>query len=277
MSPHSKRRPSSPTSPNNKPNPKKPREPPSLTTFTGRNGLGAYILSPQSYPPSLVVYHNEHFVALNDLYPKSSIHILLLPRDPAKTLLHPITALSTDDAFLALVRAEVAKVKKLVASELRRLYGKFSAKEAARSATMDLPNPPDTLPPGRDWDAEILTGIHAGPSMNHLHIHILSVDRYSPCMKHRKHYNSFATPFLIRLEEFPLAEGDPRVGGWLSGRDRESRRQGGTEEPNSKRASYLAHCLKADLECWRCGRNFGNKFARLKEHLGEEFEAWKKE
>lgn len=166
-------------------------------------------------------------------------------------------ALSTDDVFLAQVRTEVEKVKGLVASELRRLYGKFSAKEVARREAMELDSPPEVLPPGRDWNTEIISGIHAGPSMNHLHIHILSVDRYSPCMKHRKHYNSFATPFLIRLEEFPLAEGDPRG--------------------NPKKHGYLADCLESDLRCWRCGRNFRNKFARLKDHLDEEFEGWKRE
>jgi aprataxin len=31
------------------------------------------------------------------------------------------------------------------------------------------------------------------------------------------------------------------------------------------------------MKCWRCEENFGNKFARLKVHLDDEFEAWKKE
>jgi aprataxin len=31
------------------------------------------------------------------------------------------------------------------------------------------------------------------------------------------------------------------------------------------------------MKCWRCGMNFGNRFARLKEHLEAEFEEWKRE
>ena len=89
--------------------------------------------------------------------------------------------------------------------------------------------------------------------MNHLHVHILSVDRHSECMRHRKHYNSFATPFLIDVEDFPLNKHDPR-------------RHAGRER-----------YLERDLVCWRCQRNFRNKFAKLKEHLEEEFEVWKKE
>ena len=98
-----------------------------------------------------------------------------------------------------------------------------------------------------------MAGVHAGPSMNHLHIHVLSVDRESPCLKHRKHYNSFATPFFIPIEDFPLADDDRR-------------RHPGQEG-----------FLKQDFKCWRCGKNFENKFARLKEHLTEEFKAWREE
>jgi len=95
-----------------------------------------------------------------------------------------------------------------------------------------------------------MVGIHSGPSMNHLHVHVLSVDRFSECMRHRKHYNSFATDFFVRLDEFPISEEEMR-----------------------KRTTLL----KEDMKCWRCGENFENKFTKLKEHLEEEFEAWKRE
>jgi aprataxin len=29
--------------------------------------------------------------------------------------------------------------------------------------------------------------------------------------------------------------------------------------------------------CWRCGKNFGNKMSKLKQHLEEEKESWIKE
>jgi len=35
--------------------------------------------------------------------------------------------------------------------------------------------------------------------------------------------------------------------------------------------------IKSDLICWRCGRNYGNRYKELDEHLEEEFEEWKKE
>ena len=36
-------------------------------------------------------------------------------------------------------------------------------------------------------------------------MHVLSQDLVSPAMKHRKHFNSFATPFLVPLAQVPAA------------------------------------------------------------------------
>ena len=87
--------------------------------------------------------------------------------------------------------------------------------------------------------------------MSHLHIHVFTRDMHSPSLKHRKHYNSFNTPFLVDVADFPLRDDDPR-------RD-------------TKEEGYL----RRDLKCWRCGKNFGNQFQKLKEHLEREFEEWK--
>ncbi|KAL8897518.1 MAG: hypothetical protein Q9207_007181 [Kuettlingeria erythrocarpa] len=231
--------------------------PSTSTTFSGRAGLGAYTYSPESFPQSRVISFDDSHVTINDLYPKSSLHLLLLPRHPQKQLLHPFEALQ-DPVFLASVQEEVRKLRVLAAKELKRRFGKYSAMELKREEAMEkaLDAGQDidesSLPPGRDWSKDVISGVHTHPSMSHLHIHILSVDRHSECMKHRKHYNSFATSFLVDVEEFPLSQEEVvrrKTGGWL---DR-------------------------DLVCWRCGRNFRNKFARLKQHLEEEFEEWKKE
>lgn len=244
--------------------PKKPKPAPVLDTPAqrnlnsthGRNALAAYTTNPTAFPASRVLQHDANFVVIHDLYPKSSIHLLLLPRDPAKQLLHPFDAFDgRDAAFLSLVRTKVAELKVLAASELRRRFGKCSVSDAPRRLALEAEDPPPDadLPAGRDWSASILSGVHASPSMNHLHVHIISEDRVSPAMKHRKHYNSFATPFLVPVEEMPLAEGD--------------------ERRHPGREGYLNY----DLKCWRCGKDFGNKFEQLKRHLEEEFEAWKRQ
>ncbi|PGH00917.1 hypothetical protein AJ79_08072 [Helicocarpus griseus UAMH5409] len=241
-----------------KPKPSKPSKPSPKPTshklsnpFNPRDNLGPYIEHPESFPPSTVLYHTPDFVAIHDRYPKSSLHLLLLPRDPTKTRLHPFDALEDVD-FLHKVQQETAKLKKLAATELRRMYGSVSAQEQERQRAMVEADPQDELPPGRDWEKEIMCGVHAHPSMNHLHIHVLAVDRFSPCLKHRKHYNSFSTPFFVDVADFPLAKDDVR---------RHPGREG---------------YLKRDFKCWRCGRMFGKKFKELKEHLKEEFLEWKK-
>ncbi|EQL37017.1 aprataxin [Blastomyces dermatitidis ATCC 26199] len=218
--------------------------------FNSRDNLGPYIENPSAFPPSVVLYYNDDFVAVHDRYPKSSLHLLLLPRNPAKTRLHPFEALE-DPEFLQKVQKETKKLKRLAAAELRRMYSTTSAQEIARQQAMDADPPPDELPAGRDWEKEIMCGIHAHPSMNHLHIHVLAVDRFGPCLRHRKHYNSFSTPFFVDIEEFPLAEDDVR---------RHPGREG---------------YLRLDFKCWRCGKMFGNKFQQLKAHLEEEFQAWR--
>lgn len=220
------------------------------TAFGVRDGLGAYIAKPETYPDA-VVYHNDDFVAIHDMFPKSSLHLLLLPRDQTKTRMHPFDAFE-DAEFLEKVKAETRTLREFAAVELRRKYGKDSAQDQPIQAALSADPPPDELPQGRDWAQEIMVGVHAVPSMNHLHVHVLSVDRYSERLKHRKHYNSFSTPFFVPIEDFPLAEDDVRR--------------------NPTKEGYL----KRDFTCWRCSRGFGNRFAELKQHLEQEFKEWKK-
>lgn len=222
--------------------------------FKDRMGLGAYLEDPASYPSSRVIYHNEDFVAINDRYPKATIHTLLLPRSPKYNLLHPFDALD-DPEVLAKVKTETQRLKALVAKELQRRLGTHSQSDAHRQAVLDGDVEPDQsgeLPEGRDWAAEVKAGVHAVPSMRHLHVHVFSRDMFSEALRHRKHYNSFNTPFLVDLDDFPLAADDPRR--------------------NTKEEAYL----RWDMKCWRCGLNFGNQFQKLKRHLEEEYETWKK-
>lgn len=239
--------------PKSKPTPQSPSYASPVRHFKGADNLGPYLLRPETFPATKVIAHSPNFVVVNDLYPKSSVHVLLLPRSQSHTRKHPFDAF-TDPSFLSSVQSEVESVKTLVARELQRRFGGGSRTEARRQAVLDGDaDDADQLPDGRDWKAEVVSGVHAHPSMNHLHVHVLSREMHSAALKHRKHYNSFNTPFLVDVADFPLAEDDPR-------------RNPGKEQ-----------YLKKDLTCWRCGRNFKNRFTALKEHLEVEFEEWKTE
>jgi aprataxin len=98
-----------------------------------------------------------------------------------------------------------------------------------------------------DEGDDIRVGIHAAPSMNHLHIHVISCDMHSVAMKHAKHYNSFQTEFFVELKDFPI--------------------------PRSAQIIRQSH-ISDDLVCWRCGENFGRAFAKLKAHLDAEYVKW---
>ncbi|KAK5136987.1 hypothetical protein LTR08_001494 [Meristemomyces frigidus] len=213
-------------------------------------GLAAYTKDPASFPASRVVYFNKNFVVINDLFPKASVHLLILPRDTTKNKLHPHLAFD-DPAFLADCRKEEQDVRAIVASELRRRFGQYSATDRPYLDALSSDDPPEgDFPPGRDWDKEVISGIHANPSMKHLHIHVLSRDMVSESMKKTNHYLSFTTDFFVGLENFPLAMDDHR-------------------------RSYGR--FPKGMKCWRCGTDYGNKMASLLKHLREEFEEWKRE
>ncbi|KAF8249599.1 HIT-like protein [Wilcoxina mikolae CBS 423.85] len=195
-----------------------------------RDGLGPYISHPSNFPPTAVIHHTPDFVYIRDLYPKATVHCLLLPRDTTKTRLHPFEAFS-DPEFLRATKEEAGKLRRLVGAELKRLFGEQN---------------------GRDWEKEVKVGVHSNPSMNHLHVHVISRDNHSERLKTGKHYNSFNTPFFVDLEDLPLPEED-------------------------ERRSPGMGFIKSDLICWRCGTNYGNRYKQLSEHLEEEFEEWKKE
>ncbi|CAH2007153.1 unnamed protein product [Acanthoscelides obtectus] len=46
-------------------------------------------------------------------------------------------------------------------------------------------------------DVGFKIGYHAEPSMQRLHLHVISDDMDSPCVKTKKHWNSFTTEFFI--------------------------------------------------------------------------------
>ncbi|PHH68121.1 hypothetical protein CDD82_825 [Ophiocordyceps australis] len=239
-------------------------------SFKDRMALGAYIADPGAYPGA-VIFHDADFVAVRDLFPKATVHALLLPRWPLDALLQrPLDVLANDGELLARLRVAAERLRGLVAAQLAREVGRWSEADSRRQAVLDGreseageaegegqgerekegPGDVPRLPRGRDWAAEVRCGLHLVPSMRHLHVHVISRDMHSASLRHRKHYNSFTTPFFVALHQLPLPPADPR---------------------------RSAHHLARDLVCWRCGRNFGNRFRRLKEHLDAEFDEWKRE
>ena len=85
--------------------------------------------------------------------------------------------------FLARIRTDAEELKGLVAKELRRkICGSGAGGE------------------GVDWGAEVRVGVHAGPSMNHLHVHVISREGFSDRVKKRVHYSTLPrAPLSVRF------------------------------------------------------------------------------
>ena len=66
----------------------------------------------------MVIFYKDDFVIINDLYPKASIHLLLLPRSSEYTKLPPMTAFR-DLKFLENVKSEAAVWKQYVVEKLK--------------------------------------------------------------------------------------------------------------------------------------------------------------
>lgn len=118
------------------------------------------------------------------------MHLLLLIRDEETSRRHPLDVLS-EAALLASVRTKVDALRPLLLAECRRLLG-----------------PADDNDDDDDDRDGLVMGVHAAPSMNHVHLHILSPDLTGESLRTRHHFNSFTTPFLVPLDRFPLAAGD---------------------------------------------------------------------
>ncbi|KAL4430393.1 hypothetical protein ABPG77_002199 [Micractinium sp. CCAP 211/92] len=90
-------------------------------------------------------------------------------------------------------------------------------------------------------------GFHAVPSLRQLHMHVISQDFDSACLKHKKHWNSFTHPSFFLDAAWALSEL------CQAGRLR-----------YSLAAAKAAE--KADLRCHRCGASLANMPA-LKTHI----------
>ena len=163
--------------------------------------------------PALVLRDSGRAVVIKDKYPKAKFHYLVLPKD------------------------RIPDLKSLVGSEhidlIEHLYD--LGKEMA-----DL-NP----------EAEFRFGYHAIPSMSQVHLHVISQDFDSPCLKNKKHWNSFTTEYFVSSDKVI----------------RELKIEGEVSTLSAKEGKEL---LAKDLMCHKCDYKPKN-LPDLKKHLKTHF------
>ncbi|KAG8227472.1 hypothetical protein J437_LFUL002361 [Ladona fulva] len=110
--------------------------------------------------PSLKVEEDEDLVVIKDKYPKAEVHYLILPKD------------------------DISSLRQVKSSHLSLFY---KMEKCGKKLISEHPNHKFRL------------GFHAVPSMARLHLHVISQDFNSPCLKTKRHWNSFTTPYFLPI------------------------------------------------------------------------------
>ncbi|KAI6150540.1 HIT-like domain-containing protein, partial [Pisolithus tinctorius] len=199
----------------------------------------ARMTKPENLPPAILFNCSETCLTVFDAFPKAIFHFLVLPRVRPPLSVSELTDLrsllkcerKTARAVLQDLNDEADSVKKMIQEEMLNRYG---------------------------FQWQIWVGFHPAPSMEHLHLHVISSDLCSPKLKTKKHYNSFHPKlgFFQHLSD---------VLSWFDAD------QSYFEMMSQLRKIDYEPLLKEDLACWKCGRAMRN-MPTLKEHLQEEWD-----
>ena len=161
--------------------------------------------------PNMIVKEDDNTVIIKDAYPKAKHHFLVLPKD------------------------NISSLKALNSSHVSLLQHILELGKSLESELMV-----------KDPSLRFQHGYHAVPSMTRLHMHIISRDFNSPCLKMKKHWNSFTTEFFLPTED---------VIGRL-------RTHGKVEVDKAK----YEEILKSPLKCHVCHASCQN-MPKLKDHI----------
>jgi len=133
------------------------------TTFGWKDKLLEYVYNPDSEG---VYYHDDQVVIIYDKFPKAKVHLLVIP----KQIIKSISVLNS--SHIPLLNQMKSHANRIIAELDPQSKRKFRV------------------------------GFHAIPSMNQVHMHVISQDFDSPCLKNKTHWQSFTTEFFIDAEEF---------------------------------------------------------------------------
>ncbi|XP_016078498.1 PREDICTED: aprataxin isoform X3 [Miniopterus natalensis] len=115
--------------------------------------------------PKMQVYKDEQVVVIKDKYPKARHHWLVLPW------------------------ASISSLKAVTMEHLELLKHMHAVGEKVIA---------DVAGPSK---LRFRLGYHAIPSMSsHVHLHVISQDFDSPCLKNKKHWNSFNTEYFLESQ-----------------------------------------------------------------------------
>ncbi|XP_038223501.1 aprataxin [Zerene cesonia] len=112
--------------------------------------------------PKSIYKETKEVVVIKDKYPKAKIHYLVLPHDEISSIFN----LNKNHVDLL--------------EEFGKIFEEIQKEHS---------------------DSMLCSGFHAVPSMHRLHMHIISKDMISPCLKTKLHWNSFTTNFFLPYQD----------------------------------------------------------------------------
>lgn len=159
---------------------------------------------------SCVLYRDEVCVLVNDAFPKSTVHCLLLPLDTTLTCLNDLHYAPTSVSEMVSPTEASKGSFATVSSRMPGSAGSRPVWERPRNHVELLEHMSRVADayvqflkrhdPAHFAKRRFITGFHGLPSLPQLHMHLLSMDLESPCLKNKKHYNSFATYFFLTTD-----------------------------------------------------------------------------
>lgn len=201
----------------------------------------------------ITLFQDQHVLIIKDKFPKALRHYLIIPTASEYTKVHPLQVFQKFPKLHQLVSDYVEKTKQLIVDDLIE-YQLIDSKDVETFKSQF-----------------IQVGVHSIPSLNNLHIHVMTKDFNSPRLKHKKHYNSFTTKFFVAFDQLkPLP----------SSNSAETVYSDETQYPSDEEKTprletdpkVLEQIIKTTpLRCSYCHASFGNSFVKLKQHLSLEF------
>ncbi|XP_053951653.1 aprataxin-like protein isoform X2 [Anastrepha ludens] len=140
-----------------------------MTNSIGK-GWAAGLVSAIKDPKNCII-SSEDAVVIRDKYPKAQHHYLVLPKADIADIFHLTLSHLPLLEELYLLAQNVIEVKRCVMDDFK-------------------------------------IGFHAQPSMQRLHLHVISKDFVSDCLKTKKHWTSFNTELFLPYQASPYMYGE---------------------------------------------------------------------
>jgi aprataxin len=132
--------------------------------------------------PSVIVLSSDIAVVIKDKFPKAQFHFLVLPFAEIPSIFH-VSSPHLGHLLIQLLKhqSQLSKANITLIDELE-LLGKNAIEVSGQPSS------------------NFKMGFHASPSMQRLHLHVISQDFNSPALKTKIHWNSFTTDFFISCD-----------------------------------------------------------------------------